>query len=402
MTEAFICDAIRTPIGRLNGGLAGVRPDDLGAVPIRALMARNAGVDPSRVDDVIYGGANQSGEDNRDAARMCLLLAGLPPTVPGVTVNRLCASGLEAVGQAARAIRTDQADLIIAGGVESMTRAPYVMGKAGSAFDRSAKLEDTTLGWRLINPKMKAMYGVDTMPETAENVAQAHQVTREDQDRYAEQTQARAGRAQASGYFAAEITPVERVDAKGKPLDPFTTDEHPRPETTLEMLGKLKPVVRPDGCVTAGNASGLNDGAAAMFIASEAAALANGLKPRARILGMAAAGVEPKMMGMGPAPASQKLMQRLGLTIADFDVIEVNEAFAAQVIAAMKAIGVAQDEERLNPNGGAIALGHPLGMSGARLAMTAVHALEATGGRRALVTLCIGVGQGLAVALERV
>ena len=402
MTEAFICDAIRTPIGRLNGGLAGVRPDDLGAVPIRALMARNAGVDPERVDDVIYGGANQSGEDNRDVARMSLLLAGLPPTTPGVTVNRLCASGLEAVGQAARAIRTDQADLIIAGGVESMTRAPYVMGKAGSAFDRSAKLEDTTLGWRLINPKMKAMYGVDTMPETAENVAQAHQVTREDQDRYAEQTQQRAGRAQASGFFAAEITPADRVDAKGKPLDPFTTDEHPRPETTLEMLAKLKPVVRPEGCVTAGNASGLNDGAAALFVASEAAATAHGLTPRARILGMAAAGVEPKFMGMGPAPASQKLMQRLGLTIADFDVIEVNEAFAAQVIASMRALGVAQDEERLNPNGGAIALGHPLGMSGARLAMTAVHALEATSGRRALVTLCIGVGQGLAVALERV
>ena len=402
MTEAFICDAIRTPIGRLNGGLAGVRPDDLGAVPIKALMARNAGVDPSRVDDVIYGGANQSGEDNRDVARMSLLLAGLPPTTPGVTVNRLCASGLEAVGQAARAIRTDQADLIIAGGVESMTRAPYVMGKAGSAFDRSAKLEDTTLGWRLINPKMKAMYGVDTMPETAENVAQAHQVTREDQDRYAEQTQQRAGRAQASGFFAAEITPVERVDAKGKSIDPFTTDEHPRPETTLEMLAKLKPVVRPEGCVTAGNASGLNDGAAAMFVASEASAKAHDLTPRARILGMAAAGVEPKFMGMGPAPASQKLMQRLGLTIADFDVIEVNEAFAAQVIASMRALGVAQDEERLNPNGGAIALGHPLGMSGARLAMTAVHALEATGGRRALVTLCIGVGQGLAVALERV
>ncbi|CAN5262912.1 3-oxoadipyl-CoA thiolase [soil metagenome] len=402
MTEAFICDAIRTPIGRLNGGLAGVRPDDLGAVPIKALMARNTGVDPARVDDVIYGGANQSGEDNRDVARMSLLLAGLPSSVPGVTVNRLCASGLEAVGQAARAIRTDQADLIIAGGVESMTRAPYVMGKAGSAFDRSAKLEDTTLGWRLINPKMKALYGVDTMPETAENVAQAHQVTREDQDRYAEQTQQRAGRAQANGFFAAEITPVERTDAKGKPLDPFTTDEHPRPETTLEMLSKLKPVVRPDGCVTAGNASGLNDGAAAMFVASEAAASAHGLKPRARILGMAAAGVEPKFMGMGPAPASQKLMARLGLTISDFDVIEVNEAFAAQVIASMRALGVAQDEERLNPNGGAIALGHPLGMSGARLAMTAVHALEVTGGKRALVTLCIGVGQGLAVALERV
>jgi 3-oxoadipyl-CoA thiolase len=401
-THAFICDAVRTPIGRINGALAGVRPDDLGAVPIQALMARNPGVDPERIDDVIYGGANQSGEDNRDVARMSLLLAGLPPTISGVTVNRLCASGLEAVGQAARAIATDQADLVIAGGVESMTRAPYVMGKATSAFDRSAKLEDTTLGWRLVNPKMKALWGTDTMPETAENVARDYQVTREDQDRYAAQSQARAAAAQGRGFFAAEITPVARTDAKGKPVDPFTADEHPRPDTTLDMLAKLKPVVRPDGCVTAGNASGLNDGAAAMFVASEAAAKAHGLTPRARIVGMAAAGVEPRVMGVGPVPASRKLMQRLGLSIADFDVIEINEAFAAQVIASMRELGVAQDEERLNPNGGAIALGHPLGMSGARLAMTAVHALEETGGKRALITLCIGVGQGLAVAVERV
>lgn len=402
MTEAFICDAARTAIGRLNGGLAGVRPDDLGAVPIKALMARNPGLDPAKIDDVIYGGANQSGEDNRDVARMSLLLAGLPTSVSGVTVNRLCASGLEAVGQAARAIKTDQADLIIAGGVESMTRAPYVMGKATSAFDRSAKLEDTTLGWRLVNAKMKALYGTDTMPETAENVARDWQVTRDEQDRYAFQTQQRAGKAMESGFFAEEIVPVERVDAKGKPLEAFDTDEHPRPQTTLEDLQKLKPVVRPEGVVTAGNASGLNDGAAAMFVASEAAAEASGLTPRARILGMASAGVDPRVMGIGPAPASRKLMERLGLTIADFDIIEVNEAFASQVIASMRELGVAQDEERLNRHGGAIALGHPLGMSGARLAMTAVHALEKTGGRRALVTLCIGVGQGLAVALERV
>ena len=333
---------------------------------------------------------------------MSLLLAGLPSSVSGVTVNRLCASGLEAVGQAARAIGTGQADLMIAGGVESMTRAPYVMGKAASAFDRAAKLEDTTLGWRLVNAKMKAMYGTDTMPETAENVARDWQVTREQQDAYAFQTQQRAGNAIESGYFAEEITPVERVDAKGKPLPAFDADEHPRPQTTLEDLRKLKPVVRPEGVVTAGNASGLNDGAAAMFVASEAAAKANGLTPRVRILGMASAGVEPRVMGIGPVPASRKLMERLGLKISDFDVIEINEAFASQVIASMRELGVAQDEERLNAHGGAIALGHPLGMSGARLAMTAAHALEKTGGRRALVTLCIGVGQGLALALERV
>ena len=316
MTEAFICDAARTAIGRLNGGLASVRPDDLGAVPIKALMARNPGLDPAKIDDVIYGGANQSGEDNRDVARMSLLLAGLPTSISGVTVNRLCASGLEAVGQAARAIKTDQADLIIAGGVESMTRAPYVMGKAASAFDRAAKLEDTTLGWRLVNAKMKALYGTDTMPETAENVARDWQVTRDEQDRYAFQTQQRAGRAMESGFFAEEIVPVERVDAKGKPIEAFTVDEHPRPQTTLEDLQKLKPVVRPEGVVTAGNASGLNDGAAAMFIASEAAAKANGLTPRARILGMASAGVDPRVMGIGPVPASRKLMERLGLKIS--------------------------------------------------------------------------------------
>ena len=402
MAEAFICDAVRTPIGRLNGGLASVRADDLGAVPIRALMARNAGVDPAAVDDVIYGCANQSGEDNRDVARMSLLLAGLPASVPGVTVNRLCASGLNAVGSAAQAVRGGEAELVIAGGVESMTRAPYVMGKAEHAFDRSAKLEDTTLGWRLVNPKMRAAYGVDTMPETAETVAREHQVSREDQDAYALQSQQRAGRAQASGFFAEEIVPVALTDAKGRPAGGFDSDEHPRPDTTAEALAKLKPVVRADGVVTAGNASGLNDGAAAMFVASEAAARTHGLTPRARVLGMAVAGVDPRVMGVGPIPATQKLLARLGLTVADFDVIEINEAFAAQVIASMRGLGVDPADERLNPQGGAIALGHPLGMSGARLAMTAVHALERTGGRRALCTLCIGVGQGLALALERV
>ena len=366
MTEAFICDAVRTPIGRINGALAGVRADDLGALPIAALMARNAGVDPAAVDDVVYGCANQSGEDNRDVARMSLLLAGLPPTVPGITVNRLCASGLNAVGAAAQAVRNGEAELVIAGGVESMTRAPYVMGKANSAYDRGAKLEDTTLGWRLINPKMKAMYGVDTMPQTAENVARDHQVSREDQDAYALQSQQRAGAAQAMGFFAQEIVGVDLTDAKGKPTGRFEADEHLRPETTAEGLAKLKPVVTADGCVTAGNASGLNDGAAAMFVASEAGAKAHGLTPRGRVLGMAVAGVEPRVMGIGPIPATQKLLARLNLTMADFDVIEINEAFAVQVIASMRGLGVAQDDPRLNPNGGAIALGHPLGASGAR------------------------------------
>ena len=402
MTEAFICDAVRTPIGRINGALAGVRADDLGALPIAALMARNAAVDPSAVDDVVYGCANQSGEDNRDVARMSLLLAGLPPTVPGITVNRLCASGLNAVGAAAQAVRNGEAELVIAGGVESMTRAPYVMGKANSAYDRGAKLEDTTLGWRLVNPKMKAMYGVDTMPQTAENVARDHQVSREDQDRYALQSQQRAGASQAMGFFAEEIVGVDLTDAKGKPAGRFESDEHPRPETTAEGLAKLKPVVTADGCVTAGNASGLNDGAAAMFVTSEAGARSHGLTPRGRIVGMAVAGVEPRVMGVGPIPATQKLLARLGLTMADFDVIEINEAFAAQVIASMRGLGVAQDDPRLNPNGGAIALGHPLGASGARLAMTALHQLEKTSGKRALCTLCIGVGQGLALAIERV
>ncbi len=402
MTEAFICDAVRTPIGRINGALAGVRADDLGALPIAALMARNGSVDPERVDDVVYGCANQSGEDNRDVARMSLLLAGLPPTVPGITVNRLCASGLNAVGAAAQAVRNGEAELVIAGGVESMTRAPYVMGKANSAYDRSAKLEDTTLGWRLVNPKMKAMYGTETMPQTAENVARDHQVSREDQDRYALQSQQRAAAAQARGFFAEETFAVDLTDAKGKPAGRFEADEHPRPETTLEGLAKLKPVVAADGCVTAGNASGLNDGAAAMFVTSEAGAKAHGLTPHGRIVGMAVAGVEPRVMGVGPIPATQKLLARLGLTMADFDVIEINEAFAAQVIASMRGLGVTQDDPRLNPNGGAIALGHPLGASGARLAMTALHQLEKTGGRRALCTLCIGVGQGLSLAIERV
>jgi 3-oxoadipyl-CoA thiolase len=399
MTEAFICDATRTPIGRFGGGLAHVRTDDLAAHPIRALLARND-LDPAAIDEVMLGCANQAGEDNRNLARMAALLAGLPVGVPASTINRLCASGADAVGSMARAIRAGEIELAIAGGAESMTRAPLVMGKAETAFQRTARLEDTTIGWRFVNPDMAERYGVDSMPETAENVAEVYGVSREDQDRYALQSQERAAAAQAAGFFAAEITPVAARDAKGRPVV-FEHDEHPR-ATSLDALAALKPIVRAGGSISAGNASGVNDGAAAMFVASEAAAKRHGLTPRARVLGMATAGVEPRLMGVGPVPASRKLLDRLGLAIDDFDLIEINEAFASQVLASMRELGVDPASPKLNPHGGAIALGHPLGMSGARLAITAVHGLEQTGGRRALVTMCIGVGQGLSLALERV
>jgi len=396
--DVFLCDAVRTPIGRFGGALATVRTDDLAAVPLKALQARNPQIDWSRLDDVYFGCANQAGEDNRDVARMALLLAGLPETVSGTTINRLCASGLDAVGSAARAIRAGEIDFAIAGGVESMTRAPLVMGKAESAFQRSADLQDTTIGWRFINPLMKAQYGVDSNPETAENVAEDFQITRADQDAYAFRSQQRA--ASGSSFLAEEIVPVEAKDARGKPVT-VTVDEHPRADTTLEGLAKLKTPFRTPGTVTAGNASGVNDGAAAMILASEAAVKAHGLKPRARILGMATAGVPPRIMGIGPVPATQKLLARLGLKIGDFDAIEINEAFAAQVVACLRQLDLPDDAAQVNPNGGAIALGHPLGMSGARIAMTAVHQLEKTGGKRALATLCVGVGQGVALAMER-
>ena len=400
MTAAFICDAIRTPIGKFGGGLATTRTDDLAAIPIAALIARNPSLDVEAIDEVIFGCANQAGEDNRDVARMAALLAGLPVSIPGTTMNRLCASGADAVGTAARAIITGQIDLAIAGGVESMSRAPYVMAKSATPFSRDMKIEDTVVGWRLVNPKMHALYGTASMPETGENVAQRFGVTRAEQDEFALRSQQRAAAAQASGYLAAEITPVIVKSKKGEIS--ISVDEHPRAETTLEGLAKLKPIVRADGTVTAGNASGVNDGAAAMLIASEAAAKQHGLTPRARILGMATAGVEPDVMGIGPVPASRKLMAKLGLTINDFDLIEFNEAFASQVIASLRQLGVNPAAEHLNPHGGGIALGHPLGCSGARLAMTAVHGMEARGAKRALVTMCIGVGQGLALALERV
>ncbi len=401
MTDAFICDAIRTPVGKLNGSLANVRADDLAALPLRALARRNPDLDWGCVDDVIMGCANQSGEDNRNVARMAALLAGLPETIPGVTVNRLCASGLNAVGFAAQAIRSGDADLILAGGVESMSRAPYVMGKAGTAFDRAQKIEDTTLGWRFINPAMKAAYGVDTMPQTGENVADQWQVSREDQDRFALASQEKAAAALASGRFDVEIEPVEIVQGK-EPPRLFDRDEHPR-ATSLEALAKLKPVVRADGTVTAGNASGLNDGAAAMFVASAQAASANGLVPRARIVGMAAAGIAPRIMGVGPIEAARKVLTRAGLGVADLDVIELNEAFASQAIATLRELKIDPlADTRVNPNGGAIALGHPLGMSGLRITMTAVEELQRRSGRYALVFMCIGVGQGLALLIERV
>lgn len=400
MTEAFICDAVRTPIGRFAGGLSPVRTDDLAAMPIAALLARNPKLDREAIEEVVLGCANQAGEDNRNVARMAALLAGLPVSIPGTTINRLCASGADAVGTAARAVMTGQIDLAIAGGVESMSRAPYVMAKSGTPFARDMKIEDTVVGWRLVNPKMQKMHGTASMPETGENVAQRYGVSREEQDEFALRSQQRTAAATASGYFAEEIVPVTIMGKKGETV--ISADEHPRPDTTLEILAKLKPIVRADGTVTAGNASGVNDGAAAMFVASEAAAKKHGLTPRARILGMATAGVEPDVMGIGPVPASRKLMAKLGLSIGDFDLIELNEAFASQVIASMRELGVDPAAEYLNPHGGAIALGHPLGCSGARLAMTAVHGLEKRGGKRALVTMCIGVGQGLALAVELV
>ncbi|WP_313442956.1 3-oxoadipyl-CoA thiolase [Novosphingobium sp.] len=400
MAQAFICDAIRTPVGKLNGSLSSVRADDLAAIPLRALAERNGNVDWAALDDVILGCANQAGEDNRNVARMAVLLAGLPETVPGVTVNRLCSSGLNAIGIAAQAIRSGDADFLIAGGAESMTRAPYVMGKADSAFGRGQKIEDTTLGWRFVNPAMKAAYGVDTMPQTGENVAEQWQVSREEQDRFALASQEKAARAQASGRLAAEIVPVSIPPRKGDPVL-FSADEHLR-ATSLEALAKLKPVVKPDGTVTAGNASGLNDGAAAMLVASEEAAKRHGLTPRARVIGMAAAGIAPRVMGAGPIEAARKVLARNGLTVDRLDVIELNEAFASQAIATLRDLGIDPADPRVNPNGGAIALGHPLGMSGARIAMSAVEELQRTGGRYALAFMCIGVGQGLALLIERV
>jgi 3-oxoadipyl-CoA thiolase len=400
MREVFICDAARTAIGRYGGALARVRTDDLAAVPIKALLARNPKADWSRLDEVFFGCANQSGEDNRNVARMALLLAGLPDTIPGVTVNRLCASGLNAMGDAARAIRCGEMDFAIAGGVESMTRAPLVMGKAAEAFSRSAEIFDTTLGWRFINPLLKAQYGVDSMAETGENVAEEFQVARKDQDAFALRSQQRAAKAQASGYFAEEIVPVQAPGGKAGPVT-VDKDEHPRPDTTLENLAKLKPIVRNPGTITAGNASGINDGAAAIILAGEEAVKAHGLTPRGRILGMASAAVPPRIMGIGPVPSTKKLMERLNLKISDFDLIELNEAFASQGIACLRQLGVAEDAEHVNPHGGAIALGHPLGMSGARLALTALHGLDKRGGKRALATMCVGVGQGVSLAMEK-
>ncbi|CAG9270508.1 3-oxoadipyl-CoA thiolase [Paraburkholderia caribensis] len=400
MTDAFICDAIRTPFGRYGGALKDVRADDLGAVPIKALIERNPGVDWRALDDVIYGCANQAGEDNRNVARMSALLAGLPTDAPGGTINRLCGSGMDAVGTAARAIKAGEANLLIAGGVESMTRAPFVMGKATSAFSRQSEIYDTTIGWRFVNSQMKRDYGVDSMPETAENVAVDFNVSRADQDAFAMRSQEKAARAQRDGTLAQEIVPVDIPQKKGEPIR-VTLDEHPR-ETSLEALGKLKGVVRPDGSVTAGNASGVNDGACALLIASEAAAAQYGLRRRARVIGMATAGVEPRIMGIGPAPATQKLLKQLNMTLDQFDVIELNEAFASQGLAVLRQLGLRDDDPRVNPNGGAIALGHPLGASGARLITTALHQLERTNGRYALCTMCIGVGQGIALAIERV
>ena len=401
MNEAFICDAVRTPFGRYGGALSSVRADDLGALPIAALIARNPSVDWSAIDDVFYGCANQAGEDNRNVGRMAALLAGLPAAVPGNTINRLCGSSLDAVGMAARSIKAGEAELIIAGGVESMTRAPFVMGKADSAFSRAAKIEDTTLGWRFVNGKMKAQYGIDTMPETAENVAMEFGISRADQDALALRSQQRWAAAHAAGVFEREIVPVAVPQKKGDPKM-VTSDEHPRPDTSLEMLAKLKGVVKADGSVTAGNASGLNDGACAILLASAAAVDKYKLTPRAKVLGMATAGLAPRIMGFGPSPASRKVLAQTGLTIGQMDVIEINEAFAAQALAVTRDLGLADDASHVNPNGGAIAIGHPLGASGARLVMAALNQLERTGGRYALCTMCIGVGQGIAVVIERV
>ncbi len=400
MNHAFICDAIRTPFGRYGGALSSVRTDDLGAIPLKALMARNPNVDWLAVTDVIYGCVNQAGEDNRNVAHMATLLAGLPMELPGSTINRLCGSGLDAIGTAARAIKSGEATMMIAGGVESMSRAPFVMGKAESAFSRAAQMYDTTIGWRFVNKLMKEKYGVDAMPETAENVAKDYNISREDQDKMALASQLKAVAAQKAGYFDAEITPVTIPQKKGDAVV-VSKDEHPR-ETSMEALAKLKGAVRPDGSVTAGNASGVNDGACALLLADEATAAKNGLTPRARIVGMATAGVAPRIMGIGPAPATQKVLSLTGLTLAQMDVIELNEAFAAQGLAVLRLLGLEDNDPRVNPNGGAIALGHPLGASGARLATTGINQLHKTGGRYALCTMCIGVGQGIAVVLERV
>ena len=401
MNQAFICDAVRTPIGRYGGVLASLRADDLAALPIRALMRRHPDLDWSAVDDVLYGCANQAGEDNRNVARMAALLSGLPLTVPGATVNRLCGSGMDAVGSAARAIRAGDTGLMIAGGVESMTRAPFVMGKADAAFSRNAQIFDTTIGWRFVNPLMKKLHGTDAMPETAENLADELKISRADQDAFALRSQQRAVAAQAAGRFDEEIVPVEIAQKKGD-SKVVAADEHPRADTSLESLAKLKPIVREDGTVTAGNASGVNDGACALLLASEAAAKRHNLTPRARIVGMATAGVPPRIMGIGPAPAARKLLERSGLKLAQMDVIELNEAFAAQALAVTRDLGLPDDAPQVNPNGGAIALGHPLGMSGARLVTTALYQLHRSGGRYALCTMCIGVGQGIALVIERI
>ncbi|MEX5687016.1 3-oxoadipyl-CoA thiolase [Pseudomonas silesiensis] len=400
MRDVYICDAIRTPIGRFGGGLSAVRADDLAAVPIKALMERNPSVDWTAVDEVFLGCANQAGEDNRNVARMALLLAGLPESIPGVTLNRLCASGMDAIGTAFRAIASGEMELAIAGGVESMSRAPFVMGKADAAFSRNMKLEDTTIGWRFINPLMKAQYGVDAMPQTADNVADDYEISREDQDAFALRSQQKTAAAQAAGFFAEEIVEVRIAHKKGETV--VSQDEHPRADTTLETLARLKPVNGPDKTVTAGNASGVNDGAAALILASGDAVKKHGLTARAKVLGMSSAGVAPRVMGIGPVPAVRKLTERLGLAVSDFDVIELNEAFASQGLAVLRELGLADDAAQVNPNGGAIALGHPLGMSGARLVLTALHQLEKTGGKKGLATMCVGVGQGLALAIERV
>ena len=401
MPEAFLCDAIRTPVGRYGGGLAMVRTDDLAAIPIRALLQRNPTLDVSAIDDVVYGCANQAGEDNRNVARMALLLAGLPVEVTGTTVNRLCGSGMDAVGIAARAIASGEQDLIIAGGVESMSRAPFVIGKAATAFSREAQIFDTTIGWRFVNPLLERQYGVDSMMETAENVAAEFAISREDQDRFAAWSQAKAEAARATGILAEEIVPVTLPRRKQEPLV-VDADEHPRPGTTVEELAKLRPLVRDGGTVTAGNASGVNDGACALLVASRAAAARHGLRPRARVVAMATAGVAPRVMGIAAAPAARKVLARAGVTIEAMDVIELNEAFASQSLAVIRELGLADDDPRINPNGGAIAVGHPLGMSGARLVTTALYQLLRSGGRFALCTMCIGVGQGIATIIERV
>jgi len=399
--DAFLCDAIRTPIGRYGGGLSTVRTDDLAAIPMRVLLERNPGVDPAQIDDVVYGCANQAGEDNRNVSRMALLLAGIPSVVPGTTVNRLCGSGMDAVGIAARAIKSGEQELLIAGGVESMSRAPFVMGKATTAFSRNAETFDTTIGWRFVNRAMKEQYGVDSMPETAENVAEDFKISREDQDRFAAWSQAKAAAAMENGTLAEEITPVEVPRRKQDPLV-VDTDEHPRPGSTLEKLAKLRALFRENGTVTAGNASGVNDGACALLVACEKSAARHGLTPRARVVAMAVAGVEPRIMGFAPAPATRKLLARTGMNLDEMDVIELNEAFSSQSLAVTRDLGLADDDPRINPNGGAIALGHPLGMSGARLVTTALYQLQRNGGKFALCAMCIGVGQGIAMIIERV